>query len=199
MKCGRKKGDLFLFILGMIFIFMIIFVTNIVSAQYYRSSSYYGAQGYSFSDLLNQIDPNTLVLFVVFILSFTMVYYSSLKFFRRNKALSSIVSFSVSLITVYWINSMISSPYFNIQNFFYGMGFSRDILHSFLYVLVIGVIIFLSIKLKRKAFFLIGTFILVLSLTDLVYENAIWFFVGVCFWVAGFLSGKIKEWLKPKT
>ena len=73
-------------------------------------SAYYGSySNFSFSDFLNEVDSETMLLGVVFILSFALLNYSLSKFFKDkngepNRVIVGVVSFAISLLITWGVN-----------------------------------------------------------------------------------------------
>ncbi len=157
--------------------FLIIFQISFSSAQYYESETrqYYSNPSFSLSQFLESINPDTLTIFVAFIISFTLIYYSALKFFKRDKVLASVISFALSLSIAYGINNL----NFNLQNIFYSLNFPIEIVYLFLFIFSLGAGVFLCIKLRYNALFVIGTLLILLSLTDLIYQKGFTFTSGL--------------------
>jgi len=150
--------------------FLVLSFSNFISAQSYGSR-------YSLGELLGSINPNTLLLVVIFLISFTLIYFASLKFFKGNKGFAGVISFALSLSIAYGVNRM----NLDLSNLFYRIGFSEEVLFYILPILIIGALVFLFIRIKRKhnAFFILGGLLIVLSFTDFIYEKGILFVMGI--------------------
>jgi hypothetical protein len=68
-----------------------------VSAQFYGT--------FSIQNLLSSIDSSTIVLGAIFIISFAMINFALEKTFKENKSVPRIISFAISLLIVWGLNS----------------------------------------------------------------------------------------------
>ncbi len=131
------------------------------------------AQG--LSDILNQIDASTLLLFVAFIISFAVSFFALNKFFKGNTAISGIVAVAVSFLIVYGINK----TGFNLGGFFYDIGISQEALAVAIPVLLILGAIFVIIKMKRDSLFIFGGMLIVLSFFVFESSKIIFIILGI--------------------
>ncbi len=93
---------------------------NLVSAAYYSG----GYEGFSLSDLLDSIEPSTMILGAIFILSFIFINFSLAKFFKETPINASIASFVISLLITWGI----SRTGYDFEELFYDFGMSADFL-----------------------------------------------------------------------
>lgn len=157
-----------------------IFLMNFVSAQFYG--------GFGLSNILDSIDPSTMILGLIFIIAFALLNYSLSRVFRDNKAIGSIIAFAVSIGIIYGINR----TGLDFEGFFYGIGFSSGILYTIIPFLLIAGIIFLVIRFSFGAMFAtVGGFLLLVSFTDLVYEKGFIIVIGTILLLIGL-------WMKHK-
>jgi hypothetical protein len=188
----QKKG----FLIFTLLFFGITFI-NFVSAAFYYASS--------ISDLLNSIDASTMILLLVFTISFALLNYSlSRSMFRDNKAISGVIAFAISIGIVYWVNSYGINRYgFNLENIFYdlsyGLGFSGDLLYTIIpLVLLLGTIYFIWEFGFSKTFSILGILLIMVSLTDLIYEKGIVLIIGIILVMVGFYFSDDKKSKKAK-
>ncbi len=170
-----KKRSVFVLLLGVLWIMLI----NFVSAQFG-----YGGYGFSLSNFLYSINSSTLILVVLFIIFFAILHgLVFTKFFRGNMALSSIVSFCVSILAVWGINRM----QWNMGGFFYGLGISEDALYTILMIVLLLTAIYLVIKKKLRYLFLgLGILLIALALfTEIFYEYGTALTIGIIILVIG--------------
>lgn len=185
-----------------------LFLINFVSAQLFDS---YGGGGFfdgfgggtiSLGNFFDSLDPSTVIYGLLFFILFTIftLALSRIKLFRNvqgqpNTVAAGVVSFAISAMTVYYLYR---SGY-NLESFFYDIGFSVD-LFSFLLTVVFVLLAFVIIKRYRFAGFFIvsGLFVMFISIfTDLVYEKATTFLIGLVLFVIGIFLGKnTKRWWK---
>lgn len=123
-----------------------IFLTKLISAQYYGYS-----ERLTLSDLLNQIDASTMVLSVVFIVSFALLFSSLSRVFRGEKAIAGIVSLAMAFLIAYGINK----SGIDLENLIYDIGITLEVLHIifpiFIIILVIIFVVFIILRTGKKA------------------------------------------------
>ncbi len=157
-----------------------IFSINFVSAQFYG--------GFGLSSILNSIDPSTMILGLIFIVAFALLNYSLSRVFRDNKTIGVIIAFSLSIGIIYAINL----TGLDFQGFFYGIGFSSGILYTIIPFLLIGGAIYLVIKFDFGTMLaIVGGFLFLIGLTDLVYEKGFVITIGLILFFIGI-------WIKRK-
>src|SRR5271157_3280683 len=105
------------------------------------SIGFISAQSFSLSDVLSTFDPSTVVLSILFMIFFAVLYFSTSKMFKGNKAVSVIISLGISLLIIYGINSST-----NIQNIYSGLGLSSDTIYTIGSILLIVFLIFIFVK-----------------------------------------------------
>lgn len=152
------------------------------------SIGFISAQTFSLSDFLSTIDPSTVLLSVLFILFFAIIYFATSKMFKGNKGVPAVISICVSLLIVYGINSAT-----NVQNIFSGFGISNDTLYTIATILAVAFIIFLLIKLKLWALFILGLVFLGLAGSGLIYSTELATYIGLgllAIWLIAFLFKK---------
>lgn len=134
------------------------------------------ASAYSLSDALNQLDEQTLLLGLVFIVSFTVINFAVGRFFSEQRSVASIIAFAASLTITYEINRI----GFNLTNFFYGFGISSDLLFTIAPLVVIAGLIYLIWKFTlRGVLTVLGTLLILISFTNLVYDKQTVFIIGI--------------------
>ncbi len=139
------------------------------------------------SYFFTRIDPSIIILGALFLIFFTFINYILSKVFRDkygnvNRATAGIIAFCISVLAIYGI----SRTGWNIGNFFYSFGISDTILW------VIGIIVFIVISffvikwLKLCGFMMIfGAALVIISFTNLVYEQWIVFLIGIILFIIG--------------
>ncbi|HTZ41812.1 MAG TPA: hypothetical protein VMC07_01225 [Candidatus Omnitrophota bacterium] len=160
-----KKGAVF----GIILVFL--FLTGFVSAQNY------------FSDLFANVDPTLITLGILFVVIFALLNFTLSKTFSGNPTLTIVLSSSVSLLAVYWINNVVS-----LGNIFSGLGISNDLLYTIGPILFIGLVIFLLIKIRFGIFLVLGAIMILASVTGLVPSTDIILIIGIAFAIIGFFG-----------
>jgi hypothetical protein len=140
----------------------------------------------SLSDLLNQIDEETLVLFAIFLVVFVLLFFSLKKVFRGDTTTSGIISVMLALLITYGINK----TGFDIQGLFFNIGISGDILSTALPIVIVIGIAFLVIFLAKNSLLAIGGLLILLSF--FVYAQTLLIVIGVILIVVRFLIPKGK-------
>jgi len=141
----------------------------------------------SLSELLNQIDQSTVLFFVVFIVSFSLLFFALNKVFRGNTTTSGIISVALSFMIVYGINQSGLS----MENFFFDLGISgsiMDIIYTIAPLLIIAGIIFAIIKLKKDSLLIIGGLLIIASF--FIYEKTIAIVIGAILIIIRLFLGK---------
>ena len=126
--------------------FFSVILTKLASAQTW---------GYSdrstLSDLLNMIDASTMVLVVVFIVSFALLFFSLSRVFRGEKAIAGIVSLAMSFLIAYGVNK----SGIDLENLLYDIGLTLEVLHIifpiFIIVLVLIFVVFIILRTGKRA------------------------------------------------
>lgn len=136
------------------------------------SMSFVSAQG-TISDLLNSIDETTLILYAVFIISFTLLFFSLNRVFKDNRSTSGIISAAIALLITYGVNK----SGWDIQGFAFNLGISSDVLATIIPIILIAGIIFAIIKLKKDSLLVLGG--LLIAVSFFVYEQTLLITVGI--------------------
>ncbi len=170
---NMQKKMLIILLLG-------VFLISFVNAQFG------GGSLSSLGDLLNTIPSSTMILGAFFIIFFALIFFALSKVFRdrygeTNKAIASVVSLAASLLMVYGINKMD----FDFEGFFFDIGISSDILYIAIPLIILVGLIFLFIKLRSKALFILGGLFILLSFTDLIYEKVFLLVIGIILIILG--------------
>ncbi len=179
-----KKGALLAF-----FAMFLSFSINFISAYSFGS---YGQ--FSFSDFLNDLDPSTVILTVLFIVFFGFIYFTLLKFFNNNSVIAGVLAFALSFGLVYGINQ----TGFNFDDIFYSLGIPIELLYVIgTIAIIVGGIYFAS---KQKlgvpmGIVGLGAFFFVAGVLDWVYESFTAIFFGIVLIIVGaiILNSKSKK------
>jgi len=139
--------------------------------------------------LLDLVDESNLILSSLFIVTFSILFFSLQKFFKGNNATAGIVSAAIALVTVYFVNK----SGFDISGFFFDMGISEEVMWTVIPILIIVGAIFAIIKLKTGSLLLFGGLLILLSF--FAYEGVLLIFLGIVLIGLGafFLSKKKKK------
>ena len=159
---------------GLMFAFTSVFLVamiNLVSAQFYG--------GFSISDILSSIDSSTVLLGLVFIVSFAFVNQALIRtIFRDNAAIAGVIAFAISFGIVWGVNR----TGLDFEGFFYTLGFSEGFLSTIVLLALIGGGIYLGIKYSFGALLTsIGGLFIIMSFTDFIYETGTTIFIGLIF------------------
>jgi hypothetical protein len=174
-----------------------LFLINFVSAQFFGG---YGYSSFSLTNFFDSLDPTTVTYVLLFFIFFTVIFLilSKISLFKGkrdhfgreepNKAGAGIVSFAISALIVYY---MYRNGY-NLESFFYEIGFSGSFLSLIFSILAVVIALFIIWKFKVPGFFItLGTlFILVSLFTNLIYETGLAFMIGVILIIIGFIFWK---------
>lgn len=151
---------------------------NFVSALGFGSLGYYG-----FGNLFYSFDIELFLNALLFITIFAVVHFSLEKsIFRENRAVSFVISLSVSAFAMYGL----LSTGFSIQEILFSLGLNQDILPTLLWMVAITILLFLLIKFKIRntiaiLFGLLGAFLIVYSIVGDVYNNGAGIAIGILF------------------
>ncbi len=119
------------------------------------------AQG--LSDLLNNLDQSMVILFAIFLISFSLLFFSLNRVFRDNPSMAGIISVAISFLIIYGVNKRAENMGFNIEGFFFNIGISQEIIATILPIIIIAGMVFLIIKLKKDSLLVIGGLFILLS------------------------------------
>lgn len=133
-------------------------------------------------EVLGTVDQSLVILIALFLVSFSIAFFSLNKVFKDNKTMTGVVSGTLAFLVIYGVNKI----NFDTQNFFSEMGISESAFSLMLFILISVGIVYMSTKLKKDTMLVIGT--LLLALSFFVYSKAllmtlglilliIWFFV----------------------
>ncbi|MBR9702090.1 hypothetical protein GOV13_04155 [Candidatus Pacearchaeota archaeon] len=165
MKRGKELASLIL----------TIFSINLISAFY---ESY---NRFSISDFLNEfanfIGPSTLILGMIFIISFFFLYKLSQKLLGEGSSSAGIVAFVASFVIIYVINRI----GFNFEGAFDYLGYSDGTLSMIVPIVLAILAIYLIYKIGFSRIFMLSglTLILITFLTDWIYEQGVALVLGI--------------------
>ena len=109
------------------------------------SISFVSAQN-TFSDLLNQIDQATLLLYAVFIISFSLLFFALSRFFKESRATAGVISAAIALLLTYAVNK----SGLDIQGFVFTLGISQDTLATIIPIIITCRKYFHNNKISKK-------------------------------------------------
>lgn len=144
-------------------------------------------------NFLYAIDPETMVLGLLFLIFLAVTNFSLGRFFKKSKTTATIIAFCVSLLAVYGINRTT----WDVPEFFYGIGLSENLLYI---IVPIAALIFLFLLSRKKnpetdkrrfslARFLmiLGALLIISALANLFYEKGVMIAAGIGLLVLGLI------------
>jgi hypothetical protein len=142
------------------------------------------------NNVLYSIDPNTMLLGLLFIIFYVFINFSLSKVFRKERASSTIISLCVALLAVYGINK----TSLDISGIFSNIGVSENTTYAVVPWIILGLTILASFAKddtgKRRfrfyrLFMILGAFFILLSF--FAYEQGITMIIGIVLLVLGLL------------
>lgn len=150
--------------------------------------SFTSAQSALIDSITSGISPQTVTLAILFIVFFLVLNFSTSKIFKGNKTVSTIISLALSLLIIYWINQSAS-----VGNLFSGIGISGDNLYTIGAILIVAFSIFLFVKIKSLALFVIGGILILVGVMGWVYETSTVILIGIISVVVGIFFAIVKK------
>ncbi len=130
----------------------------------------------SLAETLSSLDSSTVLLFVVFLISFAVLFFALMRAFKKNTAIASVIAGALSFLIVYGMSKMD----WDIDNFFFDLGVSEDAWAIAIPIIALAVAIVLLVKLKRNAFLIFGGILIIIGLV---------FLEGSAKWIVGAVGG----------
>jgi type IV secretory pathway VirB3-like protein len=150
-------------------------------------------------DLLYSIDPNTMILGLVFIILYVLIHFSLSKIFKKERASSAIISLCVSLLAVYGINRID----FDLSRVLFNWGVTEDILYLVVPWIILGVSVWASFVKDKvtgkisfrlyRLFLILGGILFLIGLITGVYENIVFIIIGIILILLGITLWFIKK------
>jgi hypothetical protein len=135
------------------------------------------------NDFLYNIDANTILLALLFVVFFAIINFG-LSRALKDRGTSSIISFCISLLAVYGINK----TSLDLTGFFSGIGLTENIIYSIVPIVIVVGLGFMIWRLKLSwTLILTGVFLIIISLTSIVYEKTWVLAVGIALLVLGII------------
>ncbi len=136
------------------------------------------------TDILYQIDPNSMVLTIFFLITFTLLMFILRRTgIGKSNATATVISLSIALLATYGL----TRTNFDLRGVFFSIGISEDLLYIIAPIMVLLFIFFMSGRKnpetgKRrfslgKFLMILGALMMVLGFTPLIYQKAV--FIGV--------------------
>jgi preprotein translocase subunit YajC len=131
--------------------------------------------------MLSSIDPNTMVLGLLFVIFFAIINFALYKSLR-SKGTAGIIAFCISLLSVYGI----SRTGFDVSGIVNSIGISEEMIYNVVPFIILAGLIFMIWKLKlSRTFILVGIALIIGSF--FVYEKTIVFIIGIVLLVIGLI------------
>jgi uncharacterized membrane protein len=151
------------------------------------------------NDFLYNIDPNTMLLALLFVIFFAIINFALFRMLK-NKGTSSIISFCISLLAVYGINR----TSLDINRLFNGIGIGDKLIYSVIPIIILAGLIYMLWNLGLgKTLMLTGVALVIVSFfvymkTIILVIGIALFVVGLYLWVKGVRKER-REWaMAPK-
>lgn len=141
-------------------------------------------------DIFNTIDPNTMVLGLLFIIFYVFINLSLSRIFKKERASAAIISLSISLLAVYGINKL----NWDLNGFVSNIGISENFLYAVVPWIILGLAVlgsFVKDESGRRKFrlyrllMILGALLIVLSF--FAYEQGITMIIGIALIALGIL------------
>jgi hypothetical protein len=129
--------------------FILILTSWLISAQL------------SFSEFLYNTDSSLIILSSIFLVSFLIFNFSLSKLFKEQKNITMVISAVLAFLLIYGINSI----GWDIEDFFFDIGISEDMLLTLIPLILLFVLLFLFVRMKNKKvlLYIIGAFLVALG------------------------------------
>jgi len=164
---------------------LLILLIQVISAQFYS-----GYGGFSLGEFFDRIDPQTIILVLLFLIFFALIFYALSRIFKDpygqpNKGIAGTIAFCISAIIIYGLYR----TGFDLGSVFYDWGFSVGSLYPILAVVFLIVAFLLIWKLGFGRFLMtFGLFIILLTaFTEIFYEKGLVLIIGIVLLVVGLL------------
>ena len=133
------------------------------------------------NDILYSIDPNTMLLGLLFVIFFALINFLLSKTIKA-RGTSGIISFCIALLAVYGLNR----TSLDINGIFAGIGLSDTLIYSVVPILILIGLGFMIWKLKLGlTLILVGILLIVLSFTDIIYMKTLVLIIGIVLFFIG--------------
>ncbi|MBA7608460.1 hypothetical protein ES703_15637 [subsurface metagenome] len=170
---------------GLLGLSLLVFLTQVVSAQFFS-----GYGGFSLGEFFDRVDPQTIILVLLFFIFFALIFYALSRIFKDrsgqpNKGIAGTIAFAATSLIIYGLYR----TGFNFEGIFFNLGFSVGSLYPILTILFLIIAGLLIWKLRFSGFLMIfGLFIILLTIfTDIFYEKGLVLIIGIVLLVIGLL------------
>jgi len=150
------------------------------------------ASSQGLGELLGGIDESTILLFAIFIIAFSLLFFALNRVFKKeNTAISGIISVVLAFLITYGI----SRSGFSIEDSLLDIGISQQALGIVIPLIIIAGIVFLIIKLAKDSLLAIGGLFILASF--FVYAKLILIVIGSVLIIARIFIKK-GVWERPQ-
>lgn len=148
----------------------------------------------SIGEFLDAFGFENMLLIATFMISFVFLNFILNRVFKRqfkepNPKASGIISFALSMIIVYGINTLD----FDLGSFLFDIGLGGDVLILVITLAIIVGILYLIWKIGRILFLILAGLLIIVSFTDWVYEKEIILFTGIGFFILWIILVLLKK------
>ncbi|MCL5018336.1 MAG: hypothetical protein M1416_01040 [Candidatus Pacearchaeota archaeon] len=165
---------------SLLIVFILVMAVGFVSAQDLLS------------DLLNSLDESMVVLSAIFIISFSILYFSLSKLlFKKDVTISAVISVILAFLITYGVNK----SGFDFSGFFFDLGISENVFMTIIPLAILGGVVFTIIKLGSKSLLVFGG--LLVALSFFVYAKALLIVVGIILLIIGAILATRKNKKNP--
>ncbi len=152
------------------------FAILLINLMGFVSAQFYGGYGrFSFANLLESMDPRTVVFIISFGVFFALLHRIIGKLFRENTTVSAVVSGLLSFGMAYGIYKL---DFIDWNGFLFDLGISSDVMWPLMAIIILIVISLMLWKLKSWTFLVLGILMIGLTFTELIYEKGAALIVG---------------------
>ena len=144
------------------------------------------ASAVELGELIGTLDQSLVISIALFLVTFSLAFFSLGKIFKENKNLSGVIAVTVAFLAVYGINKI----EFDTSNFFYNLGISESAFSLMLFILITAGIIYMFMKFKKNSLLILGA--LFIGLSFFVYTKALLIVIGIILIVIRFFIPKGK-------
>ncbi|MEN7982265.1 MAG: hypothetical protein ABFQ65_02370 [Nanoarchaeota archaeon] len=158
-----------------------LFLISFVSAAYYPAS---------LQNILDSLDPSTVILGSIFIIFFILINFALSRAFKGQKGIAGILAFILSFLIIYGLNRS-GFDYQNIYyDLFYNIGLSSGVASTFLPLIVLAAAVFIVWKFSLWVLLLmLGIFIIIYGFA-FAYESVATVIIGGIFIIASLVIKK---------
>jgi len=144
------------------------------------------ASAFELGDLLGSIEQSLVILIALFLITFSLAFFSLSKVFKDNRAMAGVIAGILAFIVVYGVNKM----GVDVGGFFGNLGISESAISLALFVIITAGIVYMFVKLKKDTLLILGA--LLIGLSFFVYAKVLLIVVGAILIAVRFFIPKEK-------